>query len=82
MHKKVHLVDLDGAVDAPYKEVRRVETNSSGDEPEREHHQECVAKEEQRRRELSDLQLHTETHAFSFTFKRRFIHSNVCTTSK
>jgi len=61
MHKKVHLVDLDGAVDALYKEVRRIETNSSGDKPEGEHHQECVAKEEQRRRELRDLQLHTKT---------------------
>ena len=63
MHEKVHLVDLDGAIDAPYKEVRRIETNSSSDEPEGEHHQEGVAKEEQRWRELCDLQLHTKTHA-------------------
>ena len=51
------LVDLDGAVDTPDEEVRGVEADGSSDQPEREHHQQRVAKVEQGRCELCDLQL-------------------------
>ena len=53
------LVNLDGAVDSPDEEVRCVEADSSRDKPEGEHHQQCVAKVEQGRGELGDLQLQT-----------------------
>lgn len=53
-------VDLDGRIDLAEEEVGGVEADGSREQPEGQHHDEGVAKVEQRRDELGDFKLHTQ----------------------
>ena len=50
-------VDFDGSVDLPYEHVRCVKTDGPCKEPEGQDHESRVAKVQQRRNKLHDVQL-------------------------
>ena len=60
------LVDLDSCVDATYKKVCGVEAYCSGEQPESDHHEEGVAKIQQRWNELRDLQLKAQKITYHY----------------